>query len=74
VFVLDVYLVDSDTPFVFERTTSRARDELVSRFFLTYPPAPVISAMRTDEDGAAGNHEISIIRAYVGRWSFRESP
>ncbi len=70
-FLLEIYLVDSDIPFVFERRSEAARDALVTSFFLADPPEPIVSARRTDAPPSAENPEISIVRAYVGRWVCR---
>jgi hypothetical protein len=72
-FLLEIYLVDSDIPFVFERRSEAARDALVTSFFLADPPSPIVSALRTDAPSSADNPEIAIVRAYVGRWVCRRA-
>jgi hypothetical protein len=72
-FLLEIYLVDSDIPFVFERRSEAARDALVTSFFLADPPAPIVSARRSDAPPSAENPDVSIVRAYVGRWVCRRA-
>jgi hypothetical protein len=72
-FLLEIYLVDSDVPFVFERRSEAARDALVTSFFFIDPPVPIVSARRTDAPPSADNPEVSIVRAYVGRWVCRRA-
>jgi hypothetical protein len=70
-YLLEIYLVDSDVPFVFERRSKAARDALVTSFFFADPPLPIVSARRTDARASADNPEVAIVRAYVGRWVCR---
>jgi hypothetical protein len=70
-YLLEIYLVDSDVPFVFERRTEAARDALVTSFFFADPPSPIVAARRTDAPASADNPEVAIVRAYVGRWVCR---
>ena len=72
-YLLEIYLVDSDVPFVFERRSEAARDALVTSFFFTDPPVPIVSARRIDAPASAENPEVSIVRAYVGRWVCRRA-
>jgi hypothetical protein len=72
-FLLEIYLVDSDVPFVFERRSEAARDALVTSFFFADPPSPIVSARRTDAPGSDDNPEVAIVRAYVGRWVCRRA-
>jgi hypothetical protein len=72
-FLLEIYLVDSDVPFVFERRSAAARDALVTSFFLADPPVPIVAARRTDAAPSPENPEVSIVRAYVGRWVCRRA-
>jgi hypothetical protein len=72
-FLLEIYLVDSDVPFVFERRSEAARDALVTSFFFIDPPVPIVSARRTDAPPSADDQEVAIVRAYVGRWVCRRA-
>jgi hypothetical protein len=72
-YLLEIYLVDSDVPFVFERRSEAARDALVTSFFFADPPLPIVSARRTDAQDIAENPEVAIVRAYVGRWVCRRA-